>query len=949
MKKIFSSFLLLCCAAFLFAANTETSIFEEVSSAYNSGFYPGVVEKSSVFEKQFPDSLYLNNVKLMKGHALISMYRYEQAIKELSALQVKLNEKSMDMVKCSFLCGLACYYADDYKKALDQFYITCKVSKELNEKDYFNEAAIFTGRILFAQNEFSKAIGPLENVIANGNSYTKADYDEALQKLIISYNKSGSYKETLGLFNQLKKDDFTDSVYFTLTLYYADALYETEAYGESYSQYCKIVESGLKNLAVIAMKKAYLAATEHNIADPAEIFAKSAGTFADSPALVCDFWTRLGIDDFNKGEYETSLSYFEKAAEIENTFLVQLYKSKLLIQKDNKPGDAEILLENMRLNQEDSSDSYYSVLINVKSKLNKWNENPSLYEKLQQPDTESKYLMASSYYNQERYSDCISFIESLNLNTASKTEACIFEMLASSYAKKQEYVKACAVYENLDKSKNLTDGASMEYAKALFQCKKYGQAYSYANKSNDGQKDFLAGLCANNLRQWETAENHFVAYIKNQNGKKDFNLLAYYYKGYAEYRLSDWKNAYSSFVRYGTEKKSASETFVRKAYEYAAKSALQSGDYKNAAIQGENVVKTSASQKEKQDAILFCVEIYTGTENYDKAIETLLPYTNEKSEFAQNCIYQTAKIYEKLKQIEKADKAYTKLYTEFKGSPLVEEAMYDVGELYYSNENYSVAEQKFNKYIYQFTKGKFLDSALFFCADCNLKLGNLDKSILLNKTLVNDFSKSIYLYGSYKNLLTAYYATEDYLHALEVAKIIVEKYPSQATIDEIGSKVVELERIVGGTDKKVAEKISEYEKLGKAATKKGRFAGTELVKYYAADAALKEEAYKLAKEVFENQKDDDEAYCAAQNAEFIANCERQKQNNEIAAQMYLKAAQLYRKTTESKDKEVASVLYGAVEAFKAAELFSDAEDTANLLLRLYPDSNYAKSAQALIR
>lgn len=949
MRKLFSSILLICLASFLFAANSETSVYEEVSSAFNSGFYPGVVEKSSVFEKHYPDSLYLTNVKLMKGEALINMYRYEQVVEELSVVQTKLSEKSMDMVKCSYLCGLALFYLKNYDEALKQFYITSATAKELKNAEYFNVTALFTARILFSQNKYNQATLPLEYIVQNGNSFVKADYDEVLQKLFIAYNKNENYEKTINLYKQINEIDFSKEVYFTLCLYAADALAEKSDYTNAYNLYCSVVESGIKSLAVIAMKKAYLVATEQNLADPAEIFTKSASNFTDSPAMVCDFWTRLGIDDFNKGEYISSEEYFTKAKEIDNNFIVQLYTAKLAVQKYNNPADAEKLLSEITQLPEDDSDSYFATCIHVKALLEKWDEIPSFYEKLSNPDVEAKYLMAASYYNQNRFLDCINYINELNIELPSKDNAALFELLASAYSKKNEYAKACSVYEKLEKSEVLSKTASMEYAKNLFQLKNYSLAYTYANKSENSQKDFLAGLCANNLRQWEVSRNHFISYIKTQNGNKDFNLLSFYFKGYAEYRLTEWKDAYSSFVRYGAEKKSVAESYVRKAYEYAAKSALQTGDYKNASIQGENVIKTSSTEKETQDAILFCVEIYSGIENYDKAIAVLQPYINGKTEFSQNCIYQTAKIYEKTNQIEKADKAYTRIYTEFKNSPLVEEAMYNVGELYYSNENYAVAEQKFNKYIYQFTKGKFLDSALFFCANCNLKLGNLDKSILLNKTLVNDFSKSIYLYGSYKNLLTAYYATEDYLNALQIAKTLVEKYPSQSAVDEIGSKVIELELIVGGTDKKIAEKISEYEKLGKASSKKGRFVGTELVKYYASDSALKDEAYKLAKEILEKQTADDESYCAAQNAEFIANYERQNQNNEVAAQMYLKAAQLYRKTTESKEKEVASVLYGAVEAFKAAGLLSDAEDTSNLLLKLYPDSNYAASAQALVR
>jgi len=974
MKKIINSILILSCAAGLaFAAASEASCFSEVSSALNSGFYPGVVEKSVVFEKQYPDSAYSVNVKLMKGEALINMFRYDEAVEELSSIESKLAEKSIEYSKCTYLCGLANYYLslqpnknpDVNRKyenqALKEFYKSCNSAKLIGDTTYYDFSLLFAGRIYFTQGQYEKVEQPFEYVVENGKIFSKNDFEEVIQKLIISYNKNQNYKKSIFLYETLNQTisesefDFklADEVYFTASLYAAEAYEENGDFVKAYDLYSQIVECGINNLAVIAMKKAYLLATEEKLADPAEIFSKSAEKFSETPELVCDFWTRLGIDEFNKGSFENSEEYFQQAKKINQTFLISLYEAKLELKKNN-PAEAEKILASVKFADEDKnySDSYYSTVIQTKALLEKWNEIPEVYSKISVSNDSCDYLCLSSYYNQNKFSECINFMEKLketkNEKELSSVYVKILEMYASALSHNGEINKAIKQYEELDKKKVLSDSASIEYAKNLYKVKNYSLAYKYSAKSQDSQKDYICGLCANNLQNWEKSLSHFISYIKNQNGKKDFNKLAYYYKGYAEYRLADWKNAYSSFVRYGTEEKS-NKKYLRKAYEYGARSALQVSDYKNAAIQAKNVINVSDNLAEKQEAILFCVEIYSNIEKYDEAIKILQPYSSENSEFGQNCLYQTAKIYEKQNRIEEADQTYTKIFTQFAGTQLAEDAMYAAGELYYSKQNYPVAEKKFNKYIYQFAKGKFLDAALFFCGDCNQKLGNYDKSILLNRTLISEFEKSIYLYGAYKNLLISYYTTEDYQNGLLIARTIVEKYPVQAAADEIGQKIIELERIIGGTDKRISEKISEYEKAGKNTTVKGRNTGTELVRFYAADASLQDEAYKLAKEVFAKQTDDAEAYNAAQNAEFIADYERRHFNDQEAGQMYLKAAGLYRKTTESKDNEIASVLYGAVEAFKAAGLFGDAESTADLLIKLYPESTYAANVKALLR
>ena len=72
-------------------------------------------------------------------------------------------------------------------------------------------------------------------------------------------------------------------------------------------------------------------------------------------------------------------------------------------------------------------------------------------------------------------------------------------------------------------------------------------------------------------------------------------------------------------------------------------------------------------------------------------------------------------------------------------------------------------------------------------------------------------------------------------------------------------------------------------------------------------------------------------------------------NNQKAASLYLKAAELYRKSLDSKPNEAASVLYSAAEAYKAAGKIAEAQEISNLLSRLYPDSAYANRARSLLK
>lgn len=935
MKKIFLLFTIcICLAANLFSADSyvsDVNLYNEINLAFKNRYYPGTVDKVNLLEKQFPDSVFMSSALAYKGDALINMYRYDEAISTLENAISHMHTGSLEMSHCTYLLGKAFYYKKNYSKALEQFHLACNLSFTDGVMYYYHSSILYSARSFYALEKYEEAYPLFEYVISNGNQYTKADFDEALQKIMLSYNYAGKENKTLELFAQLNKEDFSEELYYTLCIYNADACKQLNKNNEAYEYYCQVVENADETLAINALKKAYILASEKNIGvNPGEVFSKTVDTFSENPELVNEFWIRLGIDEYKNKNYKKAEEYFTNV-DHENA-VVTLYKAKIILDRDKNPETAEELLLPIEKNinnvkTENFQNSYYSVLLQCKFQQKKWNELPQIYSKIKNPSYEDTYAVSASYYEKGDYK-----------NVSPETGV----LYASALARSGDYINAEAVFAKTE----LSASARAEYAKVLFACGKYQDSYNQAQQSNDVNKEYISGLCQINLKNWELAKNHFANYIKQMSGKSDFIKLVFFYKGYSEYCLEEYKNSYASFVRFGAEAVPSQIVYTRKGYEYAAKSALQTGDFKNAAVQAENVIKNSTNLEEKHSAVLFCSEIFSDYENYDKALSILLPYTLDKSDFAVQALFAAAKVYEKQGNVESADNSYKKIYTDFPKSELAEEAMYRCGEVYYSHRDYVTALNCFNKYIYKYANGKFSDGAMFFCGDCSIRLGEVDRAIMLNKTMLQKYPASIYSYGANKNLLEAYYEQESYNQALDVAKIIVKNFPEQAASDEIGRRLIELEKIVSGTDKQVAEKQSEYEKLGKSTTKKGRIAGSELVKLYADSSDTQKDAFELAKELLSKQTANDEKLYAADNAEFIADFYRRNQMNKEAAEMYLTAAEYFRSLDNS--SKAAGALYGAAEAFISEGLAGDAEETAKLLIQLYPESKQAERVERLL-
>ena len=900
----------------LFAAPSELDIYNNLNIYSNAGYYPGVIVQAELLENNYPESVFIVEARIAKGQALTILKRYEEAEQTFATVLSSIHFGAPDYAKCWYYLGLAYYYDTDYSNALNAFHTTCDVEQRENKNEYYPSAIFYAGRINFFIELYEKAIPLFEYVISNGTYFTKPEYEEALQKLLFSYNSCGEYKKTINLYNKLYASDFSDKVFAALTIYAADAYEKT----------------GDVNQAYTILNK------EQN---------------EDFKEMLSVFRLNLGAAAYSKKDYDSALEYFTLAEESSSEEILVpcfIYRQKIAIDKGGKNSAKEVqaaLFENeervlaQSKNIEGLEDSYWSLLLRCAAfELTNEAEVLSYYKNIKQPSAKDAYTTAYILRNVD--SPRAEYI----ISSFAADTSCA-KLYAYVLAKNGKYEAAAEQYSSLVKNQKLDGNGRVEYAKVLYHLQKWQAAYDQAIAANKYQGFYIAGLCKYNLTEYRAAYEQLTKYVNSKNTTAKYHRLAQYYRGVCCYKISDYKNAYKILSAFTTDYKDR-DSFQYNACELGAKSALMNGELKNAALMAEKMVDASMNETQKQNAIIYCSEIYTDCKEFDKAIKILSAYTKDGSDFAVRCILATAEVYVKMGDLNSADAAYKKITNEFAGSQSAEDAAYRSGEIFYAAQKYTEAQERFTKYIYDYVNGKYVDAAYYFSGDCNMKTGELDRAIMQNTTLVTKYPKSIYSYGSYKNLLQAYYTQGNYRDALSTARLLVRDYNEQASSDGIGQKVVELERIVGGTDREIVEKNSEYERAGKTASKKGRIAGSQLVQLYA-DHGYDDDAYKLALELLNYQKDGDEMYYAAQNADFVAGYYYKAGESKKAAEYYLKAAEYYRKSGSDDSDKAAAALYSATDAFMAAGLRGDAEVTAKLLVELYPDTKQGSKVMNLIK
>ena len=903
-------------ASSLYAVPSELELYNNLNIYSNAGYYPGVVVQAELLESNYPESVFIVDAGIAKGQALTILKRYEEAEQTFAAVLSSIHFGARDYSKCWYYLGLAYYYDGDYTNALSAFHTVCDVEQRENKTEYYPLSILYAARINYFLELYEKAVPLFEYVAANGNYYSKEEYDEALQKLFYSYNSNANYANTIKLYSKLSADDFSDKVYAALTIYAADAYEKT---GD--------------------VNKAY------------QILNKNQND--DFKEMLSVFRLNLGAAAYNKKDYDTALEYFTLAEESTSESVLLpcfIYRQKIALDKGGKKSAAEVMNtlqqnEERILAQQENipglTDSYWALVLRCSAVESK---NPaetlSYYYKIKKPSAKDAYTVA--YVLRSEDSARAEYIVS---NFAADTSCA--KLYASLLAKNGKYEASAVQYENLAKENKLDANGKIEYAKVFYRLQKWQASYNQAIAANKYVGFYIAGLCKFNLAEYNAAYEQLTKYVNSKNTVANYHRLAQYYRGVCAYKISDYKNSYKILTAFISDSKER-DSFLYNACELGAKSALMNGDLKNAAAMAEKMIDVSMNEVQKQNAVIYCSEIYTDCREYDKAISVLSAFTNGDSDFAVRCILATAEVYVKKGDLDRADSAYKKITTKFAGTDNAEYAAYRSAEIYYAAQKYSEAQTRFTKYIYDYVNGKYADAAYYFSGDCNMKTGELDRAIMQNTTLVTKYPDSIYSYGAYKNLLQAYYEQENYRDALSTARLLVRDYNEQASSDGIGQRVVELERIVGGTDREIVEKNGQYERAGKAATKKGRIAGSELVQLYK-DHGESEQAFTLALELLNYQKDSDEMYYAAQNADIVAEYYDKSGESKKAAEYYLKAAEYYRASGRDDTDKAAAALYSATASFMAAGLKGDAEVTAKLLVELYPNTKQGSKVMNLVR
>jgi len=922
----------------------------DIRSAEKVGYYPSVIVFADSLVSSFPNSMYIDEALSAKGRALYYSGKNAQA----KTVFLQKTQSNQDF----YFLGRIEYDSKNFAQAVQYFYKAFEQGSKNPVDNQFTASILeYTGKALYQLDKLDELIPVYEYLVYSMNDVPIKE--ETSEILIQAYQKKGDFEKTIAFYNQIPLFKFSFDASNRMTLKAGDAYTGIGDYKQAFILYERVMNGAGGEDLVIALQKAYTTAEKLGNADVEALLVSASARLEDYPELMAEFWIRLGIAQFESGEYTKALESFAKAdtPNYASTH-AEFYKAAIAV-KENKP-DISPNITSLLQSIDKSTDFYYQALVfstYAHTQRKEWGK-AVLYSAdayTLAPGRMTAFWYGLSLLEIGKAEDAADILKKYYSDSFASSGSDSDTAYAVSYARallgSQKQAEALALFEKITVN-NPHVMHKENYAVSLLLSNKNDQVPGVIKSFESPLAPYLTGTASFVQKQWIDSESLFLAYLRT---KPDEKLSAYaqYYLAYSQYMQGKYTAAYESFAAY--EKLPMGIPYLWKSHYYGALSALS--EYQSSSLiswlqKAEDKARLSYSragtEAEKQQSLLLLADTLGEGKKIDEALSLLIPYTEVHNSFTVYALLYSADLYARKKEIDKAVLSYDSLLQKFPVHPLAEQALYAAGDLQFKNARWAEAIERFTQYKRLYPQGLFITAALNYGAESCIQDKNEGQAILTYQELLKNYPGNSYEYSALMNLVQLYRNKKEYYSALDTANVLIKKYPLQVQKSAIQRQMDELAILISGEDEKIAVELASYTRNNQEKTSEGRLSGFALGELYIASPLLRSDGAAMLKKMlsFYDTSSVKEQEKAASAHFLLGSYYREINDYTNASEQFLKSAELQAVFNTEK---AAQSLYCAIESFDCSALYADARSVFELLSQKFPQSKWVSRAAVLLR
>ncbi len=943
-------------------ALSEEELFTEAEAHYRVGNYLLALESYEELLKQYPLSDRVADVQYRRGVCLFRLGRNREALEVFAEIERRYRTtRYFDYIY--FWRGVGYYRIDDYSRAVDSLrtFLARRSDAELEP-----QALLYTGLAEIGLKDYQEATSPLRALV-NGYFHT-ANGPYGLILLLFSYLKQDRYQELLEEADGFSAAQIPEKWRSRYSLYRAEALWKTGKQEEAGRIYATLLQAK-PEVAAVAFRRLFMAAqAADNLAEMERLIGEAESRFAGSPVAVADLLVQAGIESYQQGNLELAQYFLGKVwsqpAGQTVPEAVPLYLAEIRIRKGQLE-EAARALEAAQKRVTGGSALALLRLADVRRLQGDFDSAAALYERFLEayPDSEqyaeAGYLLAYCRYRLGREGDALELAyRLLQKYPQSGYRKDLYRLAAVLEGRQGNFGKAVGL---LDRYLALyPDDLKVreEVLKLLFRQKSYREVLVRTERLFRSFPDlkersfglyvlasYLRGLAAVSAKEYQVAVAALTPIDRAAAERAGLSVItpyALYYRGWASYRLKEYRKALADLVEYLGNY--AGNPLFYQALFLAGWCSFSAEDYTGAVAYFSRLAKAGSDLAPR--AAFLQGKSLENLGNLDEAERVFQGVMKSfpSSAFTDDALFEAAGVQARRGQTRLAADTYREVWVRFPASPLAEEALYKRGELLYAAKLYAQARDAFYDYRTTFPDGRLVDASLYWGGMAADQIGEKFGAVLLWERLIEGYPQSPFRADSLKRTADAYADRGDYRKALTLMRQLDREYPEEARAFNASRRISELQLLLQGLSRREAELSSTIGQEGGAATARGREAMLALSRLYIYEQTGKMDlAYQMLRSVVEKKKEDSAA--AAQAQYLIGEYHYRKGDLVQAAQDFLEAAYL---NPADQDRMAASI-YRAAEMMVQAGRRGDAQELVARLEEHFPDSQWTVEGRKLLQ
>ncbi len=956
MRKLIIGLLFIFSFSALHALSAERLLFNEAESRYKNGDLDFALTRYEDLLQEYPLSEYVPDVHFRIAVITLRSGKIEEAESLFYRIEKRyMNTRFIDYLP--FWKGLIKFKQENWDEASDLFALFI----ENKPVSLLKEAYLYRAKAEYNAGRINPAISILDTWFENtediyGDPYFLTFYLTLLER-------DGRYESVLHLSGEITEGLFETSWMNRLYLIHAESLYKSGNIPEAEIYYQKILsaEPDISSIGFIRLFSIY----KNDTAGQREIFDKAQVRLSGHPVMLNKFLLRVGIDSYKNGHFELAASYLWRiwrTSDIsEINSLVPVYLAKILVSEDDRDGAVDILFTyNDAISSTNELVLY--TLSNVLVEGGKWKAAEEYLKEFIFTFPNSDYfssaawMYAYSLYRSGQFPESKSVIDSVLANGTGGSYTTDFILLSARvFIKLGNNSKALAMFKEYLPFDSNNPEIWFDIIKLQFDQDDYtavsGTFQKLQDKSFIDRKsqfilliEYVAGLA-------DIAEGRYqegLDKLSNINreeveeaGLGSISPYISYYRGWASYRLSDYKES-SRWFKLVADNYPESGVYMEALY-FAGWSMYLRGEYSLAANYFADYSTGSTSEDKVKGLFFYGKSMYAAESVNEAEVVFQNIYTEyPRDPYADDALFEHGQILETLGEYKLAVSAYRKLYDRYRTSSLAEESLFKVGELYLLLNMYEEARDAFYFHRLKFPKGVLGDVSLYWGADAADEMGETYGAILLLEKLLAGYPDSSFRQNAIQKIAALYAGKGEYRKALSFYSDFLANYSESDYAKVVRTQIKKLNLLQSGVDESEAELRVLIEEKG-TGTEESREAYIELARIYLYKLNSREDkAFELLSTVA--SLSDKYPASASKAVYYLGDYYFLKKDYANAAKSFIDAATIY---PENRDLMAVSMLRAAEMAIAAGDR-QTAVKMVNLLEINFPSSEWLKEGQMIL-